>query len=268
MSPRMFTLLLLAVLFVSCSEQINTAKFQPGDPFAEHLPASQHFSIAPGADTALMGEYGTAVVVLKNSFIYPDGSPVKGPVELALSEGNRLSDMLMGNITAPDGGSGAIHIEAHDARGREVRINPDAPILVEMPAVGTLHARSLMRGERGPDGSMQWKDPKPLPKYLRTVPLETLDFLPPGFAEAVDEGMPMFGHNLADEALVDSLLFYGVREHQLVKRQNGLSRTPGKFITYFITSPCWHPELSYSDSTGVAHHGDSDRYRSCPIDPA
>jgi hypothetical protein len=252
-------LLLLAALFASCSQQIDNTKFHPGDPFAKYLPASQVFTIAPGADTALMGKYGTGIVALKNSFMYPDGSPVEGPVELSLSEGHRLSDMVLGNIAAPEGGSSAIHIEAQDAQGRKLRFNPEAPLLIETPVAGKLHATSLLRGERAPDGSMQWKEPKPIPRYLRTVPLETLDFLPPGFTEKVDEGMPMFGQDLAGGALVDSL-YYAVREHRnpIFRYNQYVNYVDGKHAT-----PCWHPEMATSDSLG---HGNADK--PCPIDPA
>lgn len=234
----LLTLLSFCLLCASCSEEASlTHKFLPGDPFAEHMPASQHFNIAPGRDTAFAGELGTTVIALDNSFIYTDGSPVTSPVELSLTEALRMKDMLKSNISSmTENGellqtAGAIHLEMHDAVGKEVIINPKAPLQISIPTMEVEPDMQVFQGVRKANGEMRWKNPEPIPSYLETVPLESLDFLPEGFALEVKKGMPMWGHETADDALIDSV-YYALSEFQI----------QGEMAAHY-PHPCWKGKL-------------------------
>ncbi|SDM20490.1 Cytochrome c [Catalinimonas alkaloidigena] len=69
---------------------------------------------------------------------------------------------------------------------------------------------------RDAEGNMEWVDPQPLENYLVTVDLALLDFLPEGFAEEVQNGLPFRGHTVATSDLIDSL-YYSLSVHESVK---------------------------------------------------
>jgi hypothetical protein len=54
---------------------------------------------------------------------------------------------------------------------------------------------------------MNWQNPKELPNYLVAIDLQSLDFLPDNFWQAVEKGLPFRYHNTASARLVDSLYY-------------------------------------------------------------
>jgi hypothetical protein len=63
------------------------------------------------------------------------------------------------------------------------------------------------KGVRDDKGNMNWIEPKELDKFLITVDIHSLDFLPQGFQTEVDKGMPYKNYKIATQGLTDSLYY-------------------------------------------------------------
>lgn len=91
--------------------------------------------------------------------------------------------------------------------GKEVFINPERPLYIEVPTNDYNPDMKAWKGEVDENGNINWTAPKELEKYLTIVDFELLDFLPTGFEEAVEAGMPFKGHKVASKDLVNSLYY-------------------------------------------------------------
>ncbi len=169
---------------------------------------SFHFDSREGA--TITGKQGTLIIVPTNAFTDKKGKLLTGAVEFRLVEALNLEDMVLYKLqTVSDAGplesGGMFYIEA-TVGGRQAEINPDRPLYIEIP---TPVEKEGMMGFKGEvvDGKINWTDPKPLQKYLVHIPLDSLDFLPQGFASEVENHMPFKSYDRTTPELVDSLYY-------------------------------------------------------------
>lgn len=183
-----------------------------GDTFDAAIP-SQFFTIKPGEDQVIRAENGTRIYVPKNAF------PNQGePVTLEVKEALEFDDMVMGNLTTVDDegklleSDGMLYVSAKQGED-EVKPSPDAPLYIEIPTQKRKKNMQIYKGYRGNNGNMIWMEPKDPENYLATVPFDQLDFYPPGFEDAVAQGLPYRNHKSVSKQLTDSL-YYSLRKSE------------------------------------------------------
>jgi len=210
---RTIWIVLLAVTLIQCnSNQIkNTVKLLPNDPFKNTVVASETFDIDSKQDNVVEGENGTIIVCPKGCFKNSKGDIVEDIIKIELSEAFTIDEMLLSNLTTTSNGKpletdGMIYFNA-TANGEQLTINKDNPIHIEIPTYEKKPGMMAYKGIRDEKGNMNWIEPKELDKYLKTVNINSLDFLPEGFQREVDNSMPYKNYKTATQGLTDSLYY-------------------------------------------------------------
>lgn len=173
-------------------------------------PDVQIFHVNPVAGATIEADDGTLVIVPSNAFIDKNNKLVTDAVQFEMVEALTLEDMVLYNLgTTADGKAletgGMLHFN-FTCLGKEVKINPERPLYVEVP---TLEVKKDMRVFEGEiiNKKINWKNPKPLKKYLVNVDFNLLDFLPTGFEDTVKTLLPFKGQTGASQQFVDSLYY-------------------------------------------------------------
>lgn len=181
------------------------------DPFKTTIASSHIFHINAKKDTVLIGQKGTVLVFQKGSFLDANANIVTDNIDIELAEALTLDDMLLSNLTTTSGGQfletdGMIYFNA-TSEGKQLIVNSEKPVYIEIPTKERKYGMSVYKGIRDKNGNMDWINPIPIQNYLLPVDLFTLDFLPNGFAEAVEKEMPFRNYETANEKLIDSLYY-------------------------------------------------------------
>lgn len=174
-------------------------------------PTVQHFKVNPAIGGAIEGDDGTLVIIPENAFVDSNGVVVKEVVDFELVEALTLEDMVLYNLATTSNGKlletgGMLYVNAK-VNGKAVLINTSTPLYIEVPTDEVKKDMMAFEGEISEDGKLNWVNPKPLKKYLTKVPLNTLDFLPAGFSDAVTSVLPIAGHSSNTKELSDSLYY-------------------------------------------------------------
>lgn len=227
---KLIFIALIAMLLIQCynSPKNETVKFLASDPFKNTLVQSQLFNINGKDDIVLEGENGTVMVCPKGCFLNSKGDIVVDNVQIELSEALYLADMLLSNLTTSSNGNqletdGMIYFNA-TSNGEQLSINKEIPIYFEIPTAKKKAGMMAYKGSRDENGDMNWVDPKVLENFLITVDIQTLDFLPDGFQNEVESGMPFKSYKTTTSALTDSL-YYSLSSSGYVNYTNGFVST-------------------------------------------
>jgi hypothetical protein len=167
----------------------------------KNLP-TQLFSIDPTKDTVLETEGGIVFAVPAGAFLGANGT-----VTLEVREALNPLDIINGGLSTTSDGNlletgGMFYLNARSGE-QSLKINPEKPVYANVPANEIKPGMMLFTGERKPDGSINWKNPKPMEKQLIPVDINTLDFYPKGFREKVAE----LGFNANDKRVTDSIYY-------------------------------------------------------------
>jgi len=216
MMRKFFGFVLVAVLLfstVQCNRNqvIGTIKLMPDDPFARSIITSEEFIIQGKQDAIVEGEKGTVLVFPKGCFMDAGGKIVEDDIQVELAEAFSLEDMLLSNLTTTSDGKlletgGMIYFNAR-SNGVQLFINKDNPVHIEMPVSQKKPGMMAYKGSRDEKGNMNWVSPKELDNYLKTVDINSLDFLPGGFESEVEKGLPYKNHKVVTQELADSLYY-------------------------------------------------------------
>ncbi|WP_282051142.1 hypothetical protein [Maribacter aquivivus] len=205
-----FSVLLFS--FLQCKPKPDLiVKTHQEDPFKETMTSSQYFKIEAKNDTVISGENGTIIVFQKGSFLDSDNNIVTDDIEIELTEALTIDEMILSNLTTISDGKlletdGMIYFNA-TAKGRQLFVNPEKPVYVEIPTTNRKSGMSVYKGLRDKNGNMNWVNPIPIENYLIALDLFTLDFLPDGFVETLEKEMPFHNHEKVNEKFVDSLYY-------------------------------------------------------------
>lgn len=219
-------IILIVVSCASNSTQNNvltqTVKFSENDPFKNSITESQYFEIDPNTDNVIEGEKGTLIATPKGCFLDKNGNPVTENIEIELTECLSMEEMVLSNLTTTSEDKlletdGMIYVNA-TSNGEQLKIDKNNPIYIEIPTDKVKEGMQVYKGSRDENGNMEWSDPRDLQNYLVSIDLNLLDFLPPGFNEAVQSGMPFRNYSTASTELTDSLYY-------------SLSVSDGSFLT-------------------------------------
>lgn len=167
-----------------------------------------HFDSRHGA--RIVGKQGMLMIVPPMAFTDTGQKVVSGKVEFNLVEAFDIEDMVLYKLqTLADGAtleSGGMFFMEAKVNGVHVEINPERPLYIEIPVPAVQEGMMAFTGEVLDDG-INWKPAHSLQKFLVHIPLDSLDFLPPGFAWEVENHMPFKSYTRATNSLVDSLYY-------------------------------------------------------------
>jgi len=216
-------------ILISCGTNKSTSdvvKTFPSDPFKNTIAETQFFEIDTKTDNVVEGDGGVIILCPKGSFVDGTGNIVEGNIKLELAEGVGIEDMILSNLTTTSNGKlletgGMIYFNATH-NGEQLYVNKAIPVHFEIPTSERKPGMMAYKGIRDENGNMNWIDPKPLDNYLKTVDMNSLDFLPVGFQQAVQKGLPFRKHKELSQALVDSL-YYSLSVSNGEELTNGLA---------------------------------------------
>jgi len=189
-------------------------------------PNVQTFEINANLTETVEGEQGTLIIIPENTFTTENGNIVQGKVKFELVEAYDLADMLLYNLTtmADDKTleTGGMFYTNATQNGQKLTINANKPLLIQIPCVEEKEGMMAFESEIDSSGNINWKNPKPLEKWLTKVDMNTLDFLPTNFENEVYANMPIMGFEKADRKVVNTLYYsFGYESQQI---ENGSDR--------------------------------------------
>lgn len=174
-------------------------------------PDIQTFQFRSNEGATIEGKDGMLVIVPSDAFVDENGKPLSGKVEFKLVEALSIQEMVLYKLKTVSNGSplesgGMFYTEA-TVDGKAANINPKRPLYIEIPTTEKKAGMMAFKGQVDESGNLNWVDPKPLKKYLVKVPLDELDFLPPGFETEVKGNMPFLSYRTATKSVTDSLYY-------------------------------------------------------------
>jgi hypothetical protein len=159
---------LLAVLTYSCQPANSSTSDQGTEvavgpnleaimaPFA---PKAQTFNVSSKKPSVVTGKAGTKIHVQPKNLTMPDGSPVKGDIQVNLIECTKKSELLSAGLqTVSDGKlleSGGSYYLDMKADGQALKIKDGATVQVEFPKVSN-QDMELFYGNKNAQGQMNW----------------------------------------------------------------------------------------------------------------
>lgn len=129
------------------------------------LKETQHFTVDPQRTIIVKGEEGTVVTFPAYSFVYANGTPVTGDVDIELEEFYSSSDLLAHGLTTMSDGrliesGGTIYVQA-SCNGQAIKMAPGAEFVMDFPIAGAeLEGMQTFTGTRLSDGTMNWTVPQ------------------------------------------------------------------------------------------------------------
>lgn len=211
---RCFLLLLLPVLW-QCHHapvfQNDTVKHHPNDPFKNGMVKSEFFEIGTDSTAIVESADGIRIVFPQNCLVDKSGKPVHCSAKIEIAAALDFTTMALSNLMPVSDGKqlitdGMMFWNA-TCDGTQLGVDPDNPVYIEIPTPDKLPGMQIWRGTRDENGNMNWTDPQPTEDFLTAVDIFTLDFLPNGFAAAVEQNMPFGAYTVATKELTDSLYF-------------------------------------------------------------
>jgi hypothetical protein len=166
----------------------------------------QRFSIDNSKDTVLETRSGIVFVIPANCFKDKSGNKVND-IEFQVKEALDPSDMMLAGLSTRSGETdletgGMFYVDA--MKGDEhLKIDPNNGIYTEVPTKNHKPGMQLYHGERKPDGSIDWVNPKPMEKYLVPVNILSLNFYPPHYLDSLKG----WKYNIKDKKFTDSLYY-------------------------------------------------------------
>ncbi len=205
-------LLGFTLLFTNCKENSPIRKIGKNDPFKSSLVDSQFFEIQSNSDNVVEGENGTVIIFPKGCFLDSNNNVVEESVKVELAEALSIEEMILSNLTTTSYGKlletdGMIFVNA-TSNGEQLKIDPYNPIYVEIPTKKFKSGMMVYNGVRDESGNMDWINPKPIENSVVAVDVFSLDFLPKGFKEEVEVGLPFRNFKKPTAIVVDSLYYF------------------------------------------------------------
>ncbi|MCB0822227.1 MAG: hypothetical protein KDC09_05990 [Bacteroidales bacterium] len=207
---KSIVLLLSAISYlIACDNQNHkiqpVEKISENDYFKNTIIQSHFVEVDLSNGNAIKTQNGNLIIIPPESFIDENDSPVSGKINLEIAETKDPAEMLMSNATVPDGmvSKSVLFINA-TLNGKQLAVNPEHPVHYEITSEKETY---LLKGKRDEEGEMIWKKKSEQVKYLFPVPLESLEFYPAGFREAVRQILPFRGHTQLSNSLLDSLFY-------------------------------------------------------------
>lgn len=154
------------------------------------LLPSEFFSWA-GQDTAMLSREGVLISIPNNAFLL-NGQPYTDQAIVQWQEAlDGTSIVKSGLSTTSDGRlletQGMFSFSATTPEGKQLTINPKVGIYVQVPVDEYKEGMMLFDGQKDKNGMINWVNPKTLEKIPIPVPMDQLDFYPPGYEDKLNE---------------------------------------------------------------------------------
>lgn len=154
------------------------------------LLPSEFFSWA-GQDTAMLSKEGVLISIPNNAFLL-NGQPYTDQAIVQWQEAlDGTSIVKSGLSTTSDGRlletQGMFSFSATTPEGKQLTINPKVGIYVQVPVDEYKEGMMLFDGQKDKNGMINWVNPKTLEKIPIPVPMDQLDFYPPGYEDKLNE---------------------------------------------------------------------------------
>lgn len=189
-------------------------------------PTIQTFEIDANITETIEGQNGTLVIIPENSFLDENGNQVNGKVIFELIEVYELSNMVLYNLTTTSNGNvletGGMFYTNATQDGKQLTIDSNKPMMIQVPCVEEKPNMMAFESEIDTAGNINWKNPKPVEKFLTKVDMNLLDFLPTGFENEVHASMPIVGVENANDEVVDSLYYSFIWKDSYLITKNDL----------------------------------------------
>lgn len=184
----------------------NNLKTEKGQNSAIYVP-EQEFQIENKEALVLEGKQGLVLAIPEEAFEDSTGNLVTENVTILLKEAldaetilkSGLSTMADSNVLET---AGMFEIKAI-AGDNELRLRKGKEILVNVPTDERLEGMKLYDGEKLPNGTVNWVNPKPIENYLIPEDILTLNFYRPAFMDSLHH----LGKDTLNKEYVDSLFY-------------------------------------------------------------
>lgn len=159
--------------------------------------------IDPKRDTTLATPGGIVLDIPRGAFTDSLGDVIDSPVRVTLLEALNALDIMKAGLSTMSGGSlletgGMFYLDAQ-SDGQPVQIDPTKPLTAMVPGTDGQGDMQLYAGVKTKDGSIDWRDPKPLKKSLVPVDITMLNFYPPGYeAKLAELGLDVMNKDFTD----------------------------------------------------------------------
>jgi hypothetical protein len=142
-------------------------------------------------DTAFLSQEGVLVSVPKNVFLL-DGKPYTDPAVIQWQEAlDGTTIVKAGLSTVSDGRlletQGMFSFTAKTTDGKQLTINPEVGVYVQVPVDEYKEGMQLFDGEKGENGIINWVKPRQLEKIPIPIDMSKLDFYPPEYEAKLNE---------------------------------------------------------------------------------
>lgn len=214
-SKNILVNLIVSFLVVMSSCTFNASKNSASiilqDTMSQQVLPNQKFKIDNSQDLIIESQYGAVILLPKSCFLDENGEVVNKDIELEVREAMTVEEMILAGLNTNSEGDllqtdGLLYINAK-SKGKQLHIDKKNPIHIDLPTLNKIPGMSIFKGIRDKDGNMKWEKKQEIKKYLQTVDQDELDFLPTGFANQVEDGMPYKKYKKATKPLIDSLYY-------------------------------------------------------------
>jgi hypothetical protein len=188
---------------------------------ADRILPPQIFSIEAHKDTVIVTQGGIVMAIPANVFVDENGKPVSGTIAVEVKEALDPADIIKAGLSTKSndepletGGMFYINARKDDA---SLKIDPGKGIYTQIPVNEIKPGMMLFEGERMPDGTINWINPKQLVKELLPVDIASLNFYPPYYIDSLER----MGYDRKNKKFTDSLYYSFASEFDLDVRPSG-----------------------------------------------
>lgn len=174
-------------------------------------PEVQRIVVDPKKDELIECKDGTVILIPKHAFADQAGNIVTEPVTLEIIEALTKDKMIGYNLATMNDGkplesAGMLYIQPK-RNGKNLLLADGKSIHVEIPTDNYNANMKAWEGVADGNGNLNWVNPKEIENYLVPVDLASLDFIPDGFREEVQNTLPFRNYKTSTKALEDSLYY-------------------------------------------------------------
>lgn len=159
----------------------------------------------------LIDSSGIVVFVPQYAFIDDNGNIIKDSVTIEFRSINKLTDLIIEGINTSNPNlalnSDLVFNLNAQHKEKQLLINPENPIYVEIISPDETGDWQLFRGSESNKEQIEWQQDKTRIKYLIPFKLKYLDFYPEGFVETAENNLPFRDHYSISKELLDSLYY-------------------------------------------------------------
>ncbi|MGB1041582.1 MAG: hypothetical protein ACPGVD_11965, partial [Flavobacteriales bacterium] len=156
----------------------------------EALP-TQGYELNTAQDTVIETENGSVFAIPADAFETENGEAVTGKVSFEIKEAFEDLDIMKAGLTTTSNGelleTGGMFFLDATQNGQKLRLKKGKEILSQLPNLHPDKNMKLFDGEKQPDGTINWVNPKEFEKDLITVDITSLDFYPKGYVEELSQ---------------------------------------------------------------------------------